>query len=103
MDASPIIRTTPELDAACARARTAGVVALDTEFVWTRTYRPRLGLVQIGTPDACWGLDCLQGLNPTVLGDLIADASVTKILHDARQDLELLWHYTGAKPQNEAI
>ena len=100
MDASPIIRTTPELDAACARARTAGVVALDTEFVWTRTYRPRLGLVQIGTPDACWGLDCLQGLNPTALGDLIADASVTKILHDARQDLELLWHYTGAKPQN---
>ncbi len=100
MDASPIIRTTPELDDACARARTAGMVALDTEFVWTRTYRPRLGLVQIGTPDACWGLDCLQGLKPTSLADLIADPSVTKILHDAHQDLELLWHYTGAKPQN---
>ena len=100
MDASPIIRTTPELDEACARARAAGVVALDTEFVWQRTYRPRLGLVQIGTPDACWGLDCLQGLKPESLGDLIADPSVTKILHDAHQDLELLWHYTGAKPQN---
>ena len=100
MDASPIIRTTPELDDACARARAAGVVALDTEFVWTRTYRPRLGLVQIGTPDACWGLDCLQGLSPAALGDLIADSSVTKILHDARQDLELLWHYVGAKPRN---
>ena len=100
MDSSPIIRTTPELDEACARARAAGVVALDTEFVWQRTYRPRLGLVQIGTPDACWGLDCLQGLKPTSLADLIADPSVTKILHDAHQDLELLWHYTGAKPQN---
>ena len=100
MDASPIIRATPELDEACARARAAGVVALDTEFVWMRTYRPRLGLVQIGTPDACWGLDCLQGLDPASLGDLIADPSATKILHDARQDLELLWHYTGAKPRN---
>ena len=100
MDSSPIIRTTPELDEACARARAAGVVALDTEFVWQRTYRPRLGLVQIGTPDACWGLDCLQGLKPESLGDLIEDPSVTKILHDAHQDLELLWHYTGAKPQN---
>ena len=39
MDASPIIRTTPELDDACARARTAGMVARDTESVWTRTYR----------------------------------------------------------------
>ena len=100
MDASPIIRTTPDLGDACARARVAGVMALDTEFVWTRTYRPRLGLVQIGTPDACWGLDCLQGLKPSALGDVIADASVTKILHDARQDLELLRHYVGAKPQN---
>lgn len=100
MEASPIIRNTPELDDACARAKAAGVVALDTEFVWTRTYRPRLGLVQIGTPDACWGLDCLQGLKPTSLADLIEDPSVTKILHDAHQDLELLWHYTGAKPQN---
>ena len=100
MDASPIIRTTPALDDVCERARAAGVVALDTEFVWARTYRPRLGLVQIGTPNACWALDCLQGLSPTMLGGLVADSSVTKILHDAHQDLELLWHYTGAKPQN---
>ena len=100
MELPLIIRTTPELEEACARARAAGTVALDTEFVWTRTYRPRLGLVQIGTPSECWGLDCLQGLNPAALGELIADGSVVKILHDAHQDLEILWHYTGAKPQN---
>ena len=100
MELPLIIRSTPELEEACARARAAGTVALDTEFVWTRTYRPRLGLVQIGTPSECWGLDCLQGLNPSALGELIADGSVVKILHDAHQDLEILWHYTGAKPQN---
>jgi ribonuclease D len=100
MELPLIIRSTPELEEACARARAAGTVALDTEFVWMRTYRPRLGLVQIGTPSECWGLDCLQGLNPAALGELIADGSVVKILHDAHQDLEILWHYTGAKPQN---
>ena len=100
MDASPIIRTTPQLDEVCSHARATGVVALDTEFVWTRTYRPHLGLVQIGTPDVCWGLDCLQGLKPESLGDLIADSAVVKILHDAHQDLELLWHYADAKPRN---
>ncbi len=100
MELPLIIRTTPELEEACSRARAAGTVALDTEFVWMRTYRPRLGLVQIGTPSECWGLDCLQGLNPAALGELIADGSVVKILHDAHQDLEILWHYTGAKPHN---
>ena len=100
MDLPLILRTTPELEDACARARTTGIVALDTEFVWTRTYRPRLGLVQIGTPDECWGLDCLQGLNPAALADLVADGSVVKILHDAHQDLEIIRHYAGAKPQN---
>ena len=100
MELPLILRTTPELEEACARARATDVVALDTEFVWTRTYRPHLGLVQIGTPRECWGLDCLQGLKPSALGELVADDTVVKILHDAHQDLELIWRYAGTKPQN---
>ena len=95
-----LIRNTPALNEACARAKASGVVALDTEFVWNRTYRPVLGLVQIGANGVCQALDCLQGTSPQSLGDIIADASVVKILHDAHQDLEHLWHYTGAKPLN---
>ena len=95
-----LIRNTPALEEACARAKAAGVVALDTEFVWKRTYRPVLGVVQIGADGVCQALDCLQGTKPQSLGDIIADASVVKILHDAHQDLEHLWHYTGAKPLN---
>ena len=56
-----IIRTTPALAAACAQCRAEGLLALDTEFVWARTYLPRLGLVQFGCRDACWALDCLTG------------------------------------------
>lgn len=79
----------------------AGVAALDTEFVWMRTYRPVLGIVQFGCGrSACGAVDCLEPVDPSPLGGLIADASVVKILHDAHQDLTLLRFWTGALPSN---
>lgn len=95
-----LIKTTAELRAACEKARVCGSLSLDTEFVWMRTYRPQLGIVQMGAEDDCWALDCLTGMDVSDLKDLIEDPSIVKILHDARQDLTHLWHYTGAKPQN---
>lgn len=97
---SDIIRTTAELEAACAGSRRSGVLALDTEFVWRRTYRPQLGIVQIGTGEGCWALDCMTGMDVSALKALVEDGSVVKILHDARQDLTHLRHYTGANPRN---
>jgi len=95
-----LIRTTAELEDACAKARAEGLVSLDTEFVWIRTYRPQLGLVQIGCRSGCWALDTMCGMDVSALCALIADAGVVKILHDARQDLTHLRHYTGAMPRN---
>ena len=43
-----MIATPEALDALIDRARASGVVALDTEFVWERTFFPALGLVQVG-------------------------------------------------------
>lgn len=98
MDA--MIRTTPALAAACAQCRAEGLLALDTEFVWSRTYLPQLGLVQLGCRSACWTLDCLTGTHTEPLAELLADAGVVKILHDARQDLVILRHYAEAEPKN---
>lgn len=95
-----MIRTTTGLEAACAQCRAEGILALDTEFVWRRTYLPQLGLVQFGCRSACWTLDCLTGAHTDALRDLLEDARVVKILHDARQDLLHLKHYTGADPKN---
>ncbi len=89
------------LSEACSEMRAAGVAALDTEFVWMRTYRPALGIVQFGCGrTACGAVDCLKPIDPSPLGGLIADASVVKILHDAHQDLALLHAWTGAMPAN---
>ena len=96
-----MIRNAAELAETCAALRKGGVAALDTEFVWRGTYRPLLSLVQLGAEDGTsWMEDCLLGLGTAPLAELLQDASTVKVLHDAHQDLEILWHYTGAKPQN---
>lgn len=97
---SDLIRTTAELEAACAAARVEGILSLDTEFVWKATYRPQLGIVQLGTRTACWAVDCRTAIDTTALKAVIEDEDVTKILHDARQDLMHLYHWTGAVPAN---
>jgi ribonuclease D len=83
------------------KARKTDAVALDTEFVWERTYYPQLGLIQIALSDEdCHLIDpsALSDLAP--LGDLLCDRSVIKIFHDAPQDLAILSRATGATPQN---
>ena len=87
----------------CRRARSAPAVALDTEFVWERTYYPALGVVQIGLGgDDVHLVDTLaldrDDLQP--LGDLIADPDCEIVLHDALQDLQILARATGAQPRN---
>ena len=82
-----LIRTAAELEGACRRVKADGVLSLDTEFVWMRTYRPQLGIVQMGGRERCWAIDCMTGLDTSALKALIEDEDVVKILHDARQDL----------------
>jgi ribonuclease D len=70
-----------------ANARSAGRCALDTEFVWERTYAPVLCLVQIATPDRLAVIDPLQGAPLEPVARLIADGSVRKAMHAPSGDL----------------
>ena len=86
----------------CTRARGAEAVALDTEFVWERTYYPGLGLVQLGLGgDDVHLIDtvALEG-QMEALGGVLSDPAVVKVLHDATQDLQILSRATGAQPVN---
>ena len=95
-----MIETPEALAALVERARRAEAVALDTEFVWERTYYPRLGVVQLGLGEDDVHLLDAAALDLAPLGALLADAAVVKVLHDAQQDLTILRHATGASPQN---
>jgi len=73
---------------------------VDTEFLRVRTYYPKLALVQIATPDAVYLLDPLvEGVELQPLWDLLADARVLKVMHAARQDIEVLLHTAGVMPR----
>jgi ribonuclease D len=90
------IDTSQKLNALCQAMRDAGEAAIDTEFVWDRTYYAELGLIQVGLPNGDVSLiDPLAINDLSPLGDILADASVIKILHDAVQDLMILCRATG--------
>jgi ribonuclease D len=96
-----IIDTKQSLEALIAKAQKVDAVALDTEFVWERTFYPKLGLIQIALSDEdCYLIDpiAIDDLSP--LGGLLSDRSIIKIFHDAPQDLTILQRATGATPQN---
>jgi ribonuclease D len=96
-----LIQNEADLEALVHRARKTDAVALDTEFVWERTYYPQLGLIQIALSDEdCYLIDPIALTNLQPLGKLLSDRGVVKILHDAPQDLAILQRATGATPQN---
>ena len=95
-----LIATDHELKDLITKAMSVPAVGLDTEFVWERTFYPRLGLIQLAIEQECYLIDpvAIEDLSP--LGKLISEPSVIKILHDAQQDLMILQNATGAEPKN---
>ncbi len=96
-----MITSSDALRSLVKRAGSTDAVAIDTEFVWTRTYLPRLGLIQLALSDEdCHLLDPLSIEDLSPLGELLADPTVVKICHDAPQDLAILHKVTGYVPRN---
>ncbi|MEO0510188.1 MAG: HRDC domain-containing protein [Verrucomicrobiota bacterium] len=96
-----MITTTDALATAVRRAREAGAVGVDTEFIWDRTFYPTLGVVQIGYPDGeALLIDAPEIDDWSPLAELMSDANTAKILHDAQQDLNILHRACGGLPKN---
>lgn len=92
-----LVRTPQALAEAAERWSQAPVLGLDTEFVRTRTFYHRLGLVQVGDGRSAWLLDAVA------LDDLAPLAAVfssvgLKILHSASEDMEVFHRSVGALP-----
>jgi len=95
----PMISDTESLAAFCQRLKSASFVTVDTEFMREKTYWPILCLVQLGGPDEAHAIDPLApGIDLTPLFELMADTSVLKVFHAARQDVEIFLHIAGALP-----
>ncbi len=92
------ITTTEALHELCERLSSAPWLALDTEFIREKTYYPRLCLIQVATPELCACIDPLAIDAPDAFHDLLYDENILKVMHAARQDLEIFYHLRGAVP-----
>lgn len=88
------------LEKACARWSAAGTVGVDTEFVRERTYFPRPALLQVADADGVELIDPLAIDDLTALADLLADASVLKLMHACGEDFEVFDVLVRDAPQN---
>jgi ribonuclease D len=97
------ITTTEALAAFCERAAKYPYVTVDTEFLRERTYYSKLCLVQLAVPgdaeeDAVLVDPLANGISLDPLYALMADESVVKVFHAARQDIEIFYIDGGVIP-----
>ena len=92
------ITTNEALHACCEAARQHRAIALDTEFIRTRTYYPQLGLLQLYDGEQISLVDPLTITQWQPLIALLTDSSITKFLHAGSEDLEVFLHSFGILP-----
>jgi ribonuclease D len=93
-----LIATSEALEALSRGLGAEMTLGLDTEFVRTRTYYARLGLIQIADASGVWLVDAvaLPSLEP--LATVLGGASVERVLHSCGEDLGAFLHQFGALP-----
>jgi ribonuclease D len=93
------VDTEAGLAALCEQLRGQPVLALDTEFLREKTYYAQLCLLQVASDGliACVDPLALDNLDPLL--DIIYDPRVTKVMHSARQDMEIFFDLRGDLPR----
>jgi ribonuclease D len=77
----------------------APYLALDTEFLRDQTYYPKLCLIQVAAPGVEGIIDPLaDGLDLSPFYDLLKRPDIVKVLHAARQDIEIFYLQGGVLP-----
>ena len=82
----------------CADLHDSEWLALDTEFIREKTYYPRLCLIQVCNGEVAACVDPLRLPDLQPLLDVLYDGRILKVLHAARQDLEIFLHDHGRLP-----
>ena len=94
-----LITTQDELGAVIQKLAASPFVTIDTEFIRETTYWPELCLIQLAAPDVSAIIDPLaDGIDLGPFFSLMADETVTKVFHAARQDIEIIFNRGGLIP-----
>ena len=94
-----VITSTQQLSEAVSELSVHPFVTVDTEFLREQTFWPKLCLVQLAGPGIELIVDPLaQGLDMKPFYDLMANESVVKVFHAARQDIEIVYREAETIP-----
>lgn len=94
-----IVDSTPQLRALTSELAPAPYLALDTEFMRDQTYWPKLCLIQVAAPGIDAIIDPLaDGMELAPFYELLKSPGIVKVLHAARQDIEIFHHQGGMIP-----
>src|SRR5690242_21565781 len=94
-----IVEDNAALAAFLAEFSSAPYLALDTEFLRDQTYYPKLCLIQVAAPGIDVIIDPLvPGIDLAPFYELIRRPHIIKVLHAARQDIEIFFLQGGVLP-----
>jgi ribonuclease D len=96
-----LLATRNELDQLIRDLRAAGQFGYDSEFIGEHSYYPKLCVIQVAT---CQRVVLIDPLSSDVdlrrFWELLADASIEKVVHAGQQDLEPVVRLMNRAPQN---
>ena len=94
-----IVTDNEALEKVCEGLSQTEFFAVDTEFLRESTYWSKLCLIQVAGGDVEAIIDPLaEGLDMRPFLSIMADTSITKVFHAARQDLEIFYRLMGQVP-----
>ena len=89
-----------QLELVCQRYAQASILAIDTEFVRTRTLYPKLGLIQINDGKTLALIDPVAVANLSPFWQLLENPKIQKVLHACSEDLEVFLTAGNCRPVN---
>jgi ribonuclease D len=89
-----------QLAALCSDLKSSTSLAIDTEFMRTNTYFPKLALIQLSDGEQCWLIDVLAIDQFAPLKALLEAPQRVLIFHAPGEDFEVLDHALSIVPTN---
>ncbi len=84
----------------CEQLQSSSSLAIDTEFMRTNTYFPKLALIQLSDGEQCWLIDVLAIDQFAPLKTLLEAPERVLIFHAPGEDFEVLDHALSINPTN---
>lgn len=88
------------LENVCASLNNEEIVSIDTEFERRYTYFAKLSIIQIVSKNHEVIIDFLSNLNLDCLKKVLNNDKILKLIHSAREDLEILYRLFNELPRN---